>query len=101
MKVEDIVYFFTEHKLVFLVDRENQKYTAEKNNLSELETDQDKNIFYRANRKYIINANYVRRFKTLDRNKINIELVIPVNEAITVSEENSSAFKKWISELEV
>ncbi len=99
VRVEDVVYFFTEHKLVFLVDKENRKYLAEKNNLSELEEELDKNLFYRANRKYIINANYVKRFKPLDRSKLSVELLLPINEEIIVSQENSSSFKKWISEL--
>src|SRR5258708_5860184 len=71
VRVEDTAYFFTEHKLIFLVDKDNRKYMAEKNNLSELEEELDKNIFYRANRKYIINPNYIRRFQPLERSKIN------------------------------
>ena len=99
VRVEDIVYFFTEHKLVFLVDKDNRKYLAEKNNLSELEEELDRNLFYRANRKYIINANYIKRFKPLDRSKLSVELLLPINEEIIISQENSSSFKKWISEM--
>ena len=99
VRVEDTGYFFTEHKLIFLVDKDNRKYLAEKSNLSELEEELDKNIFYRANRKYIINANYVKRFKPLERSKISVELVLPVNEEIIISQENSASFKKWIGEI--
>ncbi|HTQ65378.1 MAG TPA: LytTR family DNA-binding domain-containing protein [Puia sp.] len=99
VRVEDIVYFFTEHKLVFLVDKDNRKYLAEKNNLSELEEELDRNLFYRANRKYIINANYIKRFKPLDRSKLSVELLLPINEEIIISQENSSSFKKWISQM--
>lgn len=99
VRVEDVAYFFTEHKLVFLVDKENRKYLAEKSNLAELEEELDKNLFYRANRKYIINANFVKRFKPLDRSKLSVELQLPLNEEIIVSQENSSSFKKWISEM--
>jgi DNA-binding LytR/AlgR family response regulator len=98
VRIEDAGYFFTEHKLIFLVDKENRKYMAEKSNLSELEEELDKNIFYRANRKYIINANYIKRFKPLERSKISVELVLPVNEEIIISQENSASFKKWIGE---
>lgn len=98
IRIEDIVYFFTEHKLVFLVEKDNRKYLAEKNNLSELEEELDKKTFYRANRKYIINANYIKRFKPLEKSKISVEMVLPTNEEIIVSQENSSSFKKWISE---
>jgi DNA-binding LytR/AlgR family response regulator len=99
IRTEDIVYFFTEHKLVFLVDKDNRKYMAEANNLSELEVELDPNMFYRANRKYIVNANFIRRFKPLERSKISVELTLQLDEEIIVSQENSSAFKKWISEI--
>jgi DNA-binding LytR/AlgR family response regulator len=99
IRTEDIVYFFTEHKLVFLVDKDNRKYMAEANNLAELEMELDNNMFYRANRKYIVNANFIRRFKPLERSKISVELTHPLDEEIIVSQENSSAFKKWISEI--
>jgi two-component system, LytTR family, response regulator len=99
IKVEDIGYFFTEHKLIFLVDKENKKYLAEKSNLAELEEELDNKIFYRANRKYIVNANFIKRFKPLEKSKISLELVLPVNEEIIISQENSSAFKKWISDM--
>jgi DNA-binding LytR/AlgR family response regulator len=98
IRIEDAGYFFTEHKLIFLVDKENRKYMAEKSNLSELEEELDKNLFYRANRKYIINANYIKRFKPLEKSKISVELVLPVNEEIIISQENSASFKKWIGE---
>jgi DNA-binding LytR/AlgR family response regulator len=99
VKVEDIAYFFTEHKLIFLVDKDNKKYLAEKNNLAELEEELDGKFFYRANRKYIINANFIKRFKPLEKSKISLELLLPVNEEIIISQENSSSFKKWISEM--
>jgi two-component system LytT family response regulator len=99
IKVEDVAYFFTEHKLIFLVDKDNRKYLAEKNNLAELEEELDDQLFYRANRKYIINANFIKRFKPLEKSKISLELILPVNEEIIISQENSASFKKWITEM--
>ena len=98
VKVEDIVYFYTDHKLIFLVDRTNRKFLAEKNNLAELEEELDDKCFYRANRKYIISANFLKRFRSVENGKIKLELALPVSEEIIVSKENSAAFKKWISE---
>jgi two-component system LytT family response regulator len=99
IKIEDIAYFFTEHKIVFLVDKNNKKYLAENNTLSELEEELDNNLFFRANRKYIVNANYINRFKPVDKSKINVELSVPVSEEIIVSQENAASFKKWINEI--
>lgn len=99
IRIEDIAYFFTEHKIVFLVDKNNKKFLAENNTLSELEEELDNNLFFRANRKYIVNANYINRFKPVDKSKISVELNVTVNEEIIVSQENAASFKKWINEI--
>ncbi|MGI8952407.1 MAG: LytR/AlgR family response regulator transcription factor [Chitinophagaceae bacterium] len=99
IKMEDVAYFFTEHKLTFLVDKDNKKFLTEKNNLAELEDELNRKYFYRANRKYIINANFIKRFKPLERSKIIVELTLPLNEEIIISQENASVFKKWINEI--
>jgi DNA-binding LytR/AlgR family response regulator len=59
----------------------------------------DNKIFFRANRKYIVNANYITKFRSIDKSKISIELFLSVNEEIIVSQENAAAFKKWMSEI--
>jgi DNA-binding LytR/AlgR family response regulator len=99
IRTEDIVYFFTEHKLVFLVDKDNKKYQAEKPNLTELEDELDKKYFYRANRQYIIHVNFIKNFKPFDKSKILVELALPVKEDIIISQENAASFKKWIGEM--
>ncbi len=98
IRLEHIAYFFTEHKIVFLVDKDRKKFMAEKKTLAEIEEDLDDKTFFRANRKYIINLNYISSFKTIDNSKILIELNVPANEEIIVSQENASNFKKWVSE---
>jgi len=99
--VEDIVYLFTEYKLVFLVDKENKKYLSLKSNLGDLEEELDKNLFFRANRKYIVNANYIKKFKSCDRCRLTVDLLVPPPEVIVISQDNATAFKKWISQEEV
>ena len=99
VKTEDIVYFFTEHKLVFAVDKDNKKYLCEISTLGEAEEIVDNKIFFRVNRKYIVNANYIIKFRSVDKSKISIELQVLPPEEIIVSQENAPVFKKWINEL--
>lgn len=99
LKLEDVVFLFTEHKLVFAVDKDNRKFLCETNSLSDIEEILDDKIFFRANRKYIVNANYITKFKSIDKSKISIELLLSLNEEIIVSQENAAAFKKWMSEI--
>ncbi|SRR5258706_2773305 len=97
--IEDIVYFFSEHKIIFLVDKDRKKYMVEKKSLAEMQEELDPKLFFRVNRKFIVNANYISNFKTIENSKISIALTVPLNEQLIVSQENAPVFKRWISEL--
>jgi len=96
--LEDVACFFTEQKISFLVTKEGKKFLVDKT-LKDLEEELDPHRFYRANRKYIINIDYVRSYKAYDKIKIQVELSIPLSEEIIVSQESAVDFRKWISDL--
>lgn len=96
LRLEDVALFYTENKIVYVIDRWGKKYLADKN-LSELETELDNTIFFRANRQYIININYVKGFKSYEKVKLMIDLTIPeLNHAIVVSQEMAPQFREWM-----
>lgn len=99
IKAEDVAYLYTEHKLIFLVDKDGKKYMAHANNLTDLMAQLNKRIFYRANRKYIININFIKKYKPFDRVKVEVELLVQSPECVVISQENSSSFKNWIENL--
>jgi len=66
--------------------------------LSELQDQLDRNIFYRANRKYIVNANYIQVFSVANSSRIRLKLAQPVNEPIMISQQNTRLFKQWMGE---
>ena len=96
--LEDVVLFFTENKIVYVIDKTGRKYLVDKN-LSDMEADLDNKIFFRVNRQYIINLHYIRSFKAYERVKLQIELTVTdLNYFIVVSQETAPLFRKWISE---
>ncbi|WP_028789206.1 LytR/AlgR family response regulator transcription factor [Terrimonas ferruginea] len=96
LKLEDIALFYTENKIVYVIDRWGKKYIADRN-LSELELELDRGIFFRANRQYIININFVRGFKTYEKVKLLIDLTLPeLNHFIIVSQEMAPQFREWM-----
>jgi DNA-binding LytR/AlgR family response regulator len=98
LRLEDVVLFFTENKIVYVVDKWSKKYLVDKN-LGELEEDLDDSIFFRANRQYIININYIKGFKSYEKVKLQVDLVIPeLNYCIIISQETAPAFRKWMHE---
>jgi DNA-binding LytR/AlgR family response regulator len=96
--LDDVAYFFTEQKISFLITKEGKKFLVDKN-LKELEEELDPKKFYRANRKFIININFVKSYRSYDKIKIQVELTVPVSEEIIVSQESAVDFRKWITTL--
>ena len=66
-------------------------------NLGELEQTLDENIFFRANRQYIININFIKGFKSYEKVKLQVDLTIPdLNHCIIVSQETAPQFREWM-----
>ena len=96
LRMEDIVIFYTENKIVYVIDRSGKKYLADKN-LGELEEMLDENIFFRANRQYIININFIKGFKSYEKVKLQVDLTLPeLNHCIIVSQETAPLFREWM-----
>ena len=96
LRMEEITLFYTENKIVFVIDSLEKKYISDKN-LSELESELDENIFFRANRQYIINVNYIRGFRMYEKVKLQVDMCVPANHHIIISQEMAPVFKKWIN----
>ncbi len=96
LRLEDITLFYTENKVVYVLDNYSKKYISDKT-LTELEEELDENTFFRANRQYIININYIKGFKPFEKVKLAVDLNIPeTNHSITISQETAPAFRKWM-----
>jgi len=100
LPLSEIVLFYSENKIVFVVDNSGKKFLSEKN-LSELEMELDETCFFRANRQYIVNLKYVKGFRSYEKVKIKVDILhAEVNEKcnIIISQETAPAFRKWIYE---
>jgi len=98
LRLDEIAFFYTEHKIVYVTDNTGKKYLADKN-LTDLEEELDDTMFFRANRQYIVNINYVKGFKAYEKVKLLVELTIPeLNHCIIISQETAPAFRKWMYE---
>lgn len=97
LKLEDILLFYTENKIIYLLDRFRMKHLYDKN-LGELEDMLNTEMFFRANRKYILNINYIKSYKTFEKVKLIVEFTIPeIFHQVIVSQETAPVFKKWIA----
>lgn len=97
LQCADMVLCYTENKLVYVVDKYGKKYLSDKN-LAELEAELDNQVFFRVNRQYIVNIDYIRSFRTYERVKLQVELTLPdLRHVVIVSQETAPEFRKWIA----
>ena len=96
--LNDVVAIYTTNKLVYVIDRDSKKYSIDKT-LTELEEELDHTIFFRANRQYIININFVKSFKTFRKVKLMVDINIPdLQYRVCISQHVAPSFKKWMKD---
>jgi two-component system, LytTR family, response regulator len=97
IKTEDIAYFYATHKLICMVDSKAQKFILDQS-LSDIEKQLDPLLFYRVNRKYLVQMNAIKKIKTYPKSKLQLELEPVIADEIIISQENVSAFKEWMGQ---
>lgn len=98
LPLPDIALIYTKDKLVYVIDRDSQKYLIDKT-LTQLEQELDINIFFRANRQYIISLNFIKSFKVYQKVKLLVEMnVAELEEPVVISQLVAPAFKKWMND---
>lgn len=97
VEVEDISYFFALEKSVFLRTDNKQTYPVD-STLDCLEKVLDPRMYFRINRKYIVNINAISNMVAWSKRRIKIELtpLADDNTDTIVSTERYSEFKKWL-----
>ncbi len=98
LRLEEVVLFYTENKVVHVIDSSGKKYLCDKN-LTDLETELDMDSFFRANRQFIVNIEYVKGYKTYEKVKLQIDLTLQnLPYCIIISQETAPIFRKWMYE---
>lgn len=96
--MEHIALIYTQNKVVFVIDKCSKKYICDKT-LTELEEELDRTYFFRVNRQYIININFVKSFKTYEKVKLQVDMAVPdINHSIIISQETAPLFRRWMQD---
>jgi DNA-binding LytR/AlgR family response regulator len=99
LRTEDIAFLYTEDKIVYVTDKNGKKYLADQN-LTELEQELDRALFFRANRQYIVNIESIRSYKSYERVKLQVDIAVAdTNRPVIISQEMAGCFRKWIDGL--
>ncbi|HZH64583.1 MAG TPA: LytTR family DNA-binding domain-containing protein [Flavisolibacter sp.] len=98
--INSIAFFYAEMKLTFAVDFEGSRYLLDYN-LSQVEQQLDKKVFFRVSRQIIANINAIKEFKSVEFSKIELYLAKNnyIKDSIIISQFTAPDFKKWINNL--
>ena len=95
VSVDEIVYFMADDRYLFAVTQGGKKYYYDAT-LSQLENELNPDLFFRANRRYFINKNFVSELKTISRSRLVVKMTEEVSDEIVVSYSRCKEFKEWI-----
>lgn len=93
IQTKDISYFYSENKIVYAQTSERSFPTDF--TLDELQETLDESKFFRVNRQFIINLDFIKNIHTSPVYKV--EMMFQQGEEITVSRERVKDFKDWLS----
>jgi two-component system response regulator LytT len=91
----DIAYFYMEHTVVEVGTLQHQNYFVT-TSLDELEKLVDPELFFRANRQFLINRSAIANAERFFSRKLVIKLNVPTSETIVVSKAKASEFLHWL-----
>lgn len=92
---EDILFFYIEHQLVFLMTKAGRRFPVEYS-LSEIEAMLDPGKFFRINRQIIVAMDGIASIKEYFNGRLKLALTNEIQQEILVSRGKVSAFKAWL-----
>lgn len=98
IEVSEIAYFYVLEKGVYLRTFQGSSYTVEYA-LDKLETILDPGMFFRINRKYLVNMNSISNMVAYSRGRVKLELKPHADDELDtiVSIDRSADFRKWLN----
>jgi DNA-binding LytR/AlgR family response regulator len=92
---DSVAYFYTTNHLVYAVTEQREFVLNEK--LEEIENLLPDNIFFRANRQFIIQKKFITNAELYFNNRLVVHLHLKTAEKIVISREKANAFKEWLT----
>src|SRR5690554_6683473 len=92
--VSEINFIHLEQNVAYAYVK-NKRFTL-REKMEELEESLDPQMFFRANRQFIIHRNYLKNIESIYGRKFAVELLVQTPETIVISKVKSPDFLKWI-----
>ncbi len=95
LDTSDIACFMSESRITTAITWSGEKHVVDFS-LDRLEEELDPDHYFRADRRTIIHIDLIARFEDYFGNKLVVRLKNPVNDKVTISRLQASAFKVWV-----
>lgn len=95
LSISDIAYFTINEGVVKAISIHNQKYIIDKK-LEDIEADLNPDLFFRANRQYIVQRKVIDNLQLYFNGKLILNITPKSDEQIIVSKVKSPLIKKWL-----
>lgn len=92
---EDVTCFFSENKGTYVRTDEGRNYLLE-TTLDGLEKELCPKTFFRVNRKFFLNINFIQDIIAYSNSRLKIKLEKPLSQDIIVARERVKDFKQWL-----
>jgi len=93
--VSDISYFQAENKIVFLINKEGNRFLVD-HTMEGLELILDPREFFRLNRKFIVRINAIQQVKPYYNNRLRLDVKgCGQSDEMVISRDRVAAFKLW------
>ncbi|MEP7373233.1 MAG: LytTR family DNA-binding domain-containing protein [Chitinophagaceae bacterium] len=92
--VEDIALFLKE-ELIYLINREGNKFITDFRSLDEVEELVNPKIFYRVNRQHLVHLPFIESYRGDDTGKLTLKMRGIKTSELIVSKEKAAEFRKW------
>jgi len=96
LSIEEVAYFFSRDKIVFLVSNDEKRYPTDFS-LDQLAKMLDPRTFYRINRQYIVGIESIDQMFAYSKSRVKLILKPKPAEEVIVSTDRSPEFKLWLS----
>lgn len=97
LAVSNIAYIYIDTKTVKAIAMDGHTYYLNQT-LDDIMAQLDPEVFFRANRQFIISRNAVKDMSIWFGNKLAVNLTVPVPEKIIISKARVGEFKTWFAE---
>lgn len=94
--VEDISYFHTSNSLTYIYCNDKNVYHSN-SSLEELYNQIDNELFFRANRQYLVSINSIKKIYRHGNNQLKLEIYPQPPEDLIISKNRISEFRDWLS----